>query len=88
MAALLCRSVLIVALGPPADARAPLLVTISFDGAGDASELRERGVWWTVAPQNNAYSDALREFVADNCGRFDVRCVSYRELATWLHARR
>ena len=38
--------------------------------------------------QHNAYSDALREFVVDNCGRFDVRCVSYRELATWLDARR
>jgi len=38
--------------------------------------------------QDNTYSDALREFVADNCARFDVRCVSYRELATRLDARR
>jgi hypothetical protein len=51
MVALLCLSVLIVALGPPADARAPLLVTVSFDGAGDASEVRG---WTDLARQHDA----------------------------------
>jgi hypothetical protein len=36
----------------------------------------------------DAYGAALRGFVADTCGRFDVRCVSYRDLATWLDGRR
>jgi len=38
--------------------------------------------------QDGGYSAALRDFVGDNCARFDVRCVSYRELAIWLDAAR
>ncbi len=34
---------------------------------------------------NGAYSGALADFVTETCGKAEVRCVSYRELAEWLN---
>ncbi|HEY2831946.1 MAG TPA: hypothetical protein VGJ14_05935 [Sporichthyaceae bacterium] len=33
---------------------------------------------------DGAYTDALAEFVTETCGKPEVRCVSYRDLADWL----
>lgn len=35
---------------------------------------------------NGAYTSALAQFVTETCGKPEVRCVSYRELAEWLDA--
>jgi hypothetical protein len=34
---------------------------------------------------DGAYTDALAEFVTETCGKPEVRCVSYRDLADWLN---
>jgi hypothetical protein len=33
---------------------------------------------------DGAYTEALAAFVTETCGKPEVRCVSYRELADWL----
>ena len=33
---------------------------------------------------DGAYTNAVAAFVTETCGKPEVRCVSYRELAEWL----
>ena len=34
---------------------------------------------------NNAYSDAIGNFVLDKCGQPDVKCVPFRDLIAWMN---
>ena len=33
---------------------------------------------------NNAYSDAIGNFVLNNCGKPDTYCVPFRDLIAWM----